>query len=131
MASFAYPRSARLPDARAFQHVLDAPSLRASQPSFVLLARENTLGCARVGAVLPKRRLRRAVARNRVKRIIRESFRARQDTLAGLDIVFMARDGLDALANPDLRAALDRQFQYLAGKWRARRDKSPADTAPP
>ena len=99
-----------------FRRVMDAPALRASHPGFVFLARPNELPQARLGFVLPRRRVRLAVARNRVKRIIRESFRRQQALLAGLDIVVMARDGLAALDKAALRAAVDRQFQYLAGK---------------
>lgn len=99
-----------------FRHVMDAPTWRASHSGFVLLAIRNPLAQARLGFVLPKRRLRLAVARNRVKRIIRESFRCHQAELAGLDIVVMARDGLGTLDNAALRTAADQQFCYLAGK---------------
>ena len=108
--------SQRLRVPAEFRRVMDAPTLRASHSGFVLLALENGLSQGRLGFVLPKRRLRLAVARNRVKRIIRESFRHHQATLAGLDIVVMARDGLAALKPAELRAIADRQFLYLAGK---------------
>lgn len=111
-----FPRSHRLLRPSEFKQVMDAPQLRASHTSFVLLARASDAGVARIGFVLPKRRIRLAVARNRIKRIIRESFRVHQDTLIGLDIVVMARDGLAALDNPTVRAAIDRQFQYLASR---------------
>ncbi|MFZ5722189.1 MAG: ribonuclease P protein component [Pseudomonadota bacterium] len=114
----------RLRTPAGFRRVMDAPALRASHSGFVLLACENGLPEARIGFVLPKRRVRTAVARNRVKRIIRESFRCHQVLLAGLDIVVMARDGLAALAPAELRTAADRQFQYLAGKRRPLRDET-------
>lgn len=102
-----------------FRRVMDGPTLRASHAGFVLLAIENDRPVARIGFVLPKRRIRLAVARNRVKRIIRESFRCHQVILAGLDIVVMARDGLASLDAATLRSTVDRQFQYLAGKRQA------------
>lgn len=114
--SLGFSRQKRLLSPSAFKRVMDAPDCRASHSSFVLLARENALTVARIGFVLPKRRLPLAVARNRVKRIIRESFRHHQASLAGLDIVVMARDGLAALEPAALRAAADRQFLHLAGK---------------
>lgn len=116
MTSLSFTRDHRLLTPADFKRVMDAPTLRASQGGFVLLARTNDLPVARIGFVLPKRRVPRAVARNRVKRIMRESFRRQQALLAGLDIVVMARDGLAALDKAALRAAVDRQFQYLAGK---------------
>lgn len=121
---FRFYRTLRLLVPAEFQRVMEGPTLRASHAGFVLLARENGLPCARIGFVLPKRRIRLAVARNRVKRIIRESFRHHQAALAGLDIVVMARDGLATLEPTVLRATADRQFQYLAGKKPATGDKS-------
>lgn len=126
-AGHGFPREHRLLSPADFKRVLDAPTLRATQPQFVLLAIDNGLETARIGFVLPKRRIRHAVARNRVKRIMRESFRRRQPALRGLDIVVMARDGLAALDAAALRAAIDRQFDYLAHRRRSRSEPSPRE----
>ena len=127
MNELAFHRRHRLLTPRDFKRVMDAPSMRASQGGFVLLASENGLDTARIGFVLPKRRISHAVARNRVKRIMRESFRRQQPILAGLDIVVMARDGLAALDNAAMRAAIDRQFQYLATRRQPRPDTAQRD----
>lgn len=124
-------RAHRLLTPAAFKRVMDAPTLRAAHPNFMLLARENDLAVARIGFVLPKRRLRLAVARNRVKRIMRESFRQAQPALAGLDIVVMARDGLAGLDRSALRAAIDHQLQYLATKRQSRVEHRSADDTQP
>ena len=42
---------------------------------------------ARLGVTVPKKGNRRAVRRNRIKRIVREQFRHRQADLAGHDLV--------------------------------------------
>lgn len=42
---------------------------------------------ARLGLVVPKRLARRAVLRNRIKRLARETFRHRRDSLGGFDLV--------------------------------------------
>ncbi|GAB4350592.1 MAG: hypothetical protein Kow0073_05070 [Immundisolibacter sp.] len=47
----------------------------------------NHLGWPRLGLVIPKRRVRLAVHRNRLKRWIRESFRHHQQRLPAADIV--------------------------------------------
>lgn len=117
---FRFTRASRLLTARDFKRVMDKPALRASHQGFVLLASENNLNVARIGFVLPRRRVRHAVARNRIKRIIRETFRHRQAGMRGLDVVVMARDGLAELQNTALRAAVERQFDYLSGKWLTR-----------
>jgi ribonuclease P protein component len=48
---------------------------------------------ARLGLVVAKKHLKRAVDRNRFKRLVRESFRSHQEQLAGLDVVVLARNG--------------------------------------
>jgi len=51
------------------------------------LAARNGLDYARLGMIVPKKILATAVARNRVKRLIREAFRLNQSELKGLDVV--------------------------------------------
>lgn len=48
---------------------------------------KNTLPYARLGLAIAKRAVPSAVDRNRIRRLIRESFRYRQSKLVGLDIV--------------------------------------------
>jgi ribonuclease P protein component len=45
------------------------------------------VGIARLALIVPKRHLPRAVDRNRVKRVLREWFRRRQDSLQGNDLL--------------------------------------------
>lgn len=52
-----------------------------------------------MGLILSKRIIPLAVTRNRVKRLLRESFRRHQQELAGLDIIILARKGLGDLDN--------------------------------
>ncbi len=49
--------------------------------------RHNGLGLSRLGLVVAKRLLSRAVDRNRTKRVLREVFRLTQHELDGLDVV--------------------------------------------
>jgi ribonuclease P protein component len=130
MTTRSFTRQHRLLSPRDFQRVMDKPLLRATQNGFLLLACENELDVARIGFVLSKRRVRLAVARNRIKRIIRESFRQQQDLLRGLDIVVMARDGLATLENPALHAAIERQFQHLVKKRSLAVSPPAADNTP-
>ncbi|MEC8429443.1 MAG: ribonuclease P protein component, partial [Pseudomonadota bacterium] len=66
--------------------------------------------------VIAKKNIRLAVQRNRIKRILRESFRLRQETLIGLDIVVLARRGLDDLDNQQLHQLFHQQWQRLEKK---------------
>jgi ribonuclease P protein component len=56
-------------------------------PGLDLLAAPNGLSYARLGLIVPKKIIATAVGRNRVKRLIRESFRLNQAELIGLDVV--------------------------------------------
>jgi ribonuclease P protein component len=64
-------------------------SQRTVDSHFLVLARENHLDRSRLGLVVSKQKLRKAVSRNRIKRIIRESFRKNNRILSGLDLVVL------------------------------------------
>jgi len=78
-----------------------------------VLARANGLDHARLGLSAARRHLRRSVDRNRFKRIVRESFRAHQDSLAGLDVVVLARGAAAQAEAGELRASVDRQWGFI------------------
>lgn len=54
---------------------------------------------ARLGIVVAKRYVKLAVARNKLKRLIRESFRQQQQVLSGLDVVVIVKKNFDTVAN--------------------------------
>jgi len=56
---------------------------------FTVLYRDNRSNTARLGLAIGKKNCRNATGRNRLKRIIRESFRAEQGNLPGIDIVVL------------------------------------------
>ena len=91
-----------------------ATGKRYGNEYFTANAQANGLAWARLGMSIAARNLRRAVDRNRVRRLIRESFRVHQQGLPPLDIVIGARvatKGADASA---LRAALDKLWHKIA-----------------
>ena len=116
-AGFSFPKRFRLLKPRDYQHVFDQPPLRSSHSQFLLLstpnglAKANAMSQARLGLVVPKKAVKLAVDRNRIKRLVRESFRHQQQKLQGLDIIFLAKGGLQKLANPEFT-------QQLNGQWR-------------
>ena len=68
---------------------------RSSDNSFLFLAKSNSFDLARLGLAIPKKHIHSAVERNKLKRIIRESFRIKQEKLKGNDIVVVVRNKLD------------------------------------
>ncbi len=115
-----FPHAARLPDRAAFAAVFaDGTPLRSR--SHTLLVRPNGLGRARLGLVVGKKKLRRAVDRNRVRRIVRESFRRWRPCLPPLDIVFIASPMIARIDNAALRAELEQQWRRLRRRFGADR----------
>lgn len=81
-----------------------------------MLVRCNELNHARLGLVIAKKKVRRSVDRNRLKRTIRESFRLHQDALPATDVVFMARQDIMAMPADVFRQALEQAWKRLQRK---------------
>lgn len=58
--------------------------------AFTLIANANELEHPRLGLAISRKAADRAVDRNRIKRIVRESFRNNASTMSALDIVVRA-----------------------------------------
>ena len=67
----------------------------------------------RIGLVIAKRVAKTAVSRNRIKRVLRESFRQNQEQLKGLDIIIIARQQCDTLDKTKLRRGIDLLWENL------------------
>ncbi|MCY4454129.1 MAG: ribonuclease P protein component [Immundisolibacterales bacterium] len=114
-----FGRERRLRTRRDFQRVFEAP-VRSSGRYFSVLARVRCIGHARLGLAVAKKRVRRANRRNRLKRLVRESFRENQNRLAGMDLVVVAFAAADRERGAVLRSALERQWATLAEECRLR-----------
>ena len=71
-----------------------------------MTARANDAGAPRLGLAVAVRVAGGAVARNRLRRLIRESFRLRQHELPAVDLVVSARPAARAASAEALRASL-------------------------
>ena len=63
-----------------------------------------------------KKHLKRAVDRNRVKRVIRESFRLKHHNLAKVDVVVLVKRGIEANEKRGLRSSLETLWRDLNRK---------------
>lgn len=111
LASFS--RDLRLLSSSQFKTVFEQTAFKASNRQLLLLASKNQQNHARLGFVLAKKQLKLAVDRNRVKRVIRESFRHSHTNLGNIDVVVLARPGLDKLDNKSLRKLIDGMWHRL------------------
>ena len=112
--NFAFSRDKRLCSAADFKQVFDQADIKVSSRHLLILAKVSNHDHPRLGLVIAKKNIRKATGRNRVKRHIRETYRLKQDDLGNLDIVVLARRGLDELENYDINKLLSKQWHKLA-----------------
>jgi ribonuclease P protein component len=110
-------RDARLIHKADFDRVF-ADNQRARTDYLMVMARPNPVGYPRLGMVVAKRLLARAVDRNRVKRCIRENFRQMRPELPACDFVvrLIARPAPGEEAR-DLSRTFQRAGQRAMAKW--------------
>ena len=75
--------------------------------------RPNGLDHARLGLAISKRVSKRAVERNRIKRLVRESFRRVRPGLPPVDLVVMAREAAAGVPGTELLVELDTLWRRL------------------
>lgn len=111
-----FARQQRLTQASEFKGVFDNPCVKQGDSSMLLLGKKNNHETARLGLAVAKKQLKRAVSRNRFKRLTRESFRQHLETIKGLDIVVIARSGAQSKTNQELLDLLSKNWQILSKK---------------
>ncbi|RZQ55848.1 ribonuclease P protein component [Pseudidiomarina tainanensis] len=112
--NYAYGRELRLLTPAHFQKVFDNPPVKAVTAELTMLATPNNLGCPRIGVTLSKKRAKRAVDRNRIKRKIRESFRLKQHKIPAFDIIVIGKNGVVDLSQEELQQRLDYLWRTLS-----------------
>jgi len=107
-----FPRTSRLTEAAQYQRVFKKNKRTADQ-HWTILYRENQGACARLGMAVAKKVAKRAVDRNRLKRLARESFRQHKQSLAGFDIVLLARHASVSASNEVLTKSLVKHWSRV------------------
>ena len=118
MQSHRFERAKRLRHKFEFDAVYrrDPRVQRSADPLFAVLVRLNDGAAARLGLSVPSRQIRNAVGRNRVKRLVRESFRLQQERLPNADIVVNARGAAAQADNKTIAASLEQHWRILISK---------------
>ena len=110
-----FPRELRLLSAKSYQQVF-AGSSRFGNRYITILAADNNLPQARLGMAISKKCAKRAVDRNRLKRLVRESFRHNQTTLPCVDLVVMFRPTVLDLDKASVTQQIEQQWRYIRKK---------------
>ncbi len=113
MRSLRFPPERRLRRPAEFKRAY-AQGRRLGNEFFTVNALPNGLAMARLGMSVAARNLKQAVARNRIRRLIRESFRAHSHTLPALDLVIGVRAAVLGADNARLRERLDALWDKIA-----------------
>jgi len=108
-----FGRKLRLLTASDFKAVFGQADYKVSCAQLLILAMNSGHETPRLGMVIAKKHVRLACERNRIKRLIRESFRRHQQLLSELDIVILARAGADSLDNEAFNRLLEKLWQDL------------------
>jgi ribonuclease P protein component len=87
---------------------------RFSDNFFTLLIRKNELPHPRLGLSIAAKAVGNAVSRNRIKRVVRESFRLTRQQLPSIDIVVNARPAARSASNTQLTHSLEQLWAKLA-----------------
>jgi len=62
---------------------------------------------------ISRKHFKRAVDRNRIKRVVRESFRTHRAALGGADIVVLSRGGVELSTKRELAASLEKHWENV------------------
>lgn len=110
-----FPRRARLITPGEYRNVFARPEVSRDR-FFRVLSRTNGLAFCRLGLAVSRKVCRGAADRNRIKRVIRESFRLHQRELAGQggrDIVVLPNPLAATICNSELSESLARHWRTL------------------
>ncbi|PJE07477.1 MULTISPECIES: ribonuclease P protein component [Legionella] len=111
-----FDKTRRLLQKSDYDHVF-AQAKKLVTPEFIVLCRINALGNARLGLAISKRMIPKAHDRNRMKRLIRETFRTTR--LPAMDVIFLARHGLAEKENKTIIAGLGKIWDKLIALYAA------------
>ncbi|MGP9704671.1 ribonuclease P protein component [Psychrobacter sp. AOP31-E1-50] len=111
-----FTKEQRLLTPADFRVVFDAPERKLHQSHLVAFVRSNTRNKPRVGMAITKRKVPTAVARNLIKRQIREQFRLKNIKMEDKDIVFIVKKSIEGLNKKELKNEINNIFKKIEKK---------------
>jgi len=121
--SYAFSKNRRLLKASEFQEVFDGNQVKVAHPNLLILAKPSQHAQSRLGLVIGKKNIPTAVGRNRVKRVVRDTFR-QIEFPRPLDIVFIARKDADKLDQKELSLLLVQSWGRLLQRCKTLEEKN-------
>jgi len=109
-----YPRNRRLLTAAQYQRVFKRCEHKVGDRQISVLAAANQSDHPRLGLAVSIKACGNAVKRNRIKRLIKESFRLQQVLLCGLDLVVVVRAGISTRTNQQINRTLNTHWRTIA-----------------
>lgn len=117
MTTKAFKKYQRLLLASDYQNVFNNVEFKTGGSYLLTLSCKNQLPHGRLGLAISKKHLKKAVNRNRLKRLIRASFQQNQAQLVNLDIVVLLRNDRSRTAtNQEINQELEYLWQQLLKK---------------
>ncbi len=107
--SYGFDKSKRLVSSYQYTEVLRKGQTQRN-PLFIMVSLPNNRTTARLGITVSKKVSKRAVERNRLKRLVRETFRHCQQELQNNDFVIIARIKAREADNQTVRKTLDNMW---------------------
>lgn len=115
MAKQGFRKPSRLLGPAQYRTVFQQADFKMSAASILMFVARSALP-PRLGIIVAKKNVKSAVQRNRLKRIIRESFRLRQEEFGTIDLVVLATQGLDKVSNREALIQINLLFDELISK---------------
>jgi len=115
------PHQYRLTEKRDFHEIFEKPCV-ISDSCFKILAKPNARMGSRLGMAVSRKVDRRAVQRNRLKRLVRESFKsqiASKPQLIAADFMVLPRQQAVSISNKEIFERLGRLWNNVSRKLSA------------
>ncbi|MBX4181003.1 ribonuclease P protein component [Sodalis sp. CWE] len=111
MMRLMFSRKLRLLTSAHFAFVFQKPK-KVSALNISIFGRLNTLAYPRIGITIAKKHVKQAHERNRIKRLVRESFRLFQHALPAMDFVITVKKNISNLDNRSLTETLGKLWHF-------------------